>query len=357
MSLARRLRRKHANATMDWVAGVVAVESQAVGEPPSAIAVWMQDGQVLGQRPAPAPDLHDWDSPDGPGIALVQLLLEIVEQKTGPAPLRVRIEAPECAQFLRRFAPPFVTVVCAPTPELNRWFETRLTEVPASTAPHALDFRELPSLERLASEIFEIKPWFFVAPLTVFHLRAPALGLENAALTFLAERNGQASVYVFAQRAELEATLRSGISGAFDALPGCELAFERKANLGADERRTLTEAGWWFPADDPDLQPRGRYQEGRLEFRPLTERELEVLRVGMFALQSMFGETVHSVDVTRDGVIGSWTVKLSGDRCAYVELRWPANPEKGLAFFLPENTQHFIRHRDRILRRLGIKVP
>jgi 1-acyl-sn-glycerol-3-phosphate acyltransferase len=125
-------------------------------------------------------------------------------------------------------------------------------------------------------------------------------------------------------------------------------------DLGAEKREALTHAGWWFPEDDPNLRPLGRYQEGKLAFRALTEGELEILQVGMFALRTMFGETIHSVDVTRAGVIGSWTLKLSGDRTAHVELRWPADPVKGLAFFLPENTEHFVRHRDKILRRLGL---
>jgi hypothetical protein len=295
-----------------------------------------------------------WGGLDGPGLALVRLLEEIASHKTGPAPVRLRVEPPELAQFMRKMTPPFVTLVCAPTPELDRWLAKQIGRVRSTTG--ALDFCELPPIERLATEIFELKPWYFLGSLSMFHLRAPALGLEDAALTLMSLRSGHASVYVFQERTALEGALNAG-NYAFDALPGCELAFERDAEVGADERQELIRAGWWIPEDDPTMRPVPRYHEGRDVFRPLTERELECLRVGVFALQGMFGDTFDRADVTRTAIEGSWTVLLSGDRTVHIELRWPVVPGKGFAFFLPENNEYFLRHRNKVLRRLGFPVP
>lgn len=354
MSVARRLRRKHLNEANDWVGGVVQFEG-APGAPPQAVAIWLQGGEVLGQCPAPLPDQHEWDACDGAGLVLVKLLGEIASHRLGPAPARVRVESPELAQLLRRIAPPFVTLVCAPTPELDRWVTKRGGGKRTQNSTGALDFSDLPPIDRLASEIFELKPWYFLAPLSVFHLRAPALGLEDAALTLMSERSGHASVYVFEKRAALEEALNAG-NYAFDALAGCELYFERDANLGAIERQELSRAGWWFPEDDPTMRFSARYQEAYLTFRQLSGRELDWLRVGTFALQGMFGDTLERVDVTKTAIEGSWTVKLGDERIAHIDLRWPAVPGKGFAFFIPENNEYYLRHRNRVLSRLGFQV-
>ncbi|HKY34608.1 MAG TPA: hypothetical protein VJN18_01605 [Polyangiaceae bacterium] len=339
MSVGRRLRRRQVNIAQDWVGGVFVSESAEPGMC-EVMALWLRGDEVLGERSAVT-------------NVLIQLLSSIAHRASGPAPLRLRIADAKVAQLLRRFMPPSTTVVCAPTPELDRFVAARGVPVPGEpTTPLAsLDFCALPPLERIAAELFALKPWLFLPVTTVLHLEAPAVGLTNAGVTVTGFDTGEASVQVFLDRTPLETAIARNSASSLGAAPCYALTFDLVPSMTDEEREPLLHAGWWVPEDAPTIRPSARYREQGDDLRALNGNELEALRVAAFALHSLFSENVQGIDVTRTAVIGSWTVTLDTERFAHVDLRWPADPEKGFAVFKPHMTAAVLRHVERLFRR------
>lgn len=96
--------------------------------------------------------------------------------RLGRAPKRVRVDDESLAAHLRDVLPANVSVVCGPVPEVDAYVHHRAREmgedVPLATDDRAAppDAVELPLLEQIASELYELNPWMTEPGATTFQI-------------------------------------------------------------------------------------------------------------------------------------------------------------------------------------------
>ena len=182
---------KHGRArTQDeWICGVINTGAWVVEPDDRAtlklVIVWMRaSGELLG--------LHGIQANEFPEAAAATFDELVSGQKHHAHPTRVRVHFYELADRLRQ-ALPKVDVVCAATPELERFrarIELELSRAQFSSNRLTKSVLQVPAFYKSAAALWKIAPWAWLPHGTILKVSAPDFGLPYAGAVFAGGRDG-----------------------------------------------------------------------------------------------------------------------------------------------------------------------
>lgn len=314
-SRPRSSRRAAPRETREWVGGrlIPPVYIEDRQEPYRAeFVIWLElpSGLVV-SLDVLAPE----DSPGALGRSLRQ---GMAEPMSGPPrqPDAIRVADAALAEEVREVVGDAIPVRQGPTPELDRFLQLMLEDMPGddgSMGSHLADGRvpeELASkLYSSASVLYEIAPWDVAGDDQVLRMDIPSLGVDGACVTVIGALGESYGVLIFPSLTAydtftdnaMERTDKEPIDLGTDWLV---LDYAEEEEVPASVVQHVEKQGWPVAAS---AYPRVEHRDRDGACRPLTERDVRVVLACTSALAGFFvkNRSLFTADEI-DPVCQSW---------------------------------------------------
>ena len=318
-------------AEIDWVGGIVSLPGLVTGEGhpyQPELLLWLTgDGLLVGIDTA------------RPGELVDQIVANFRQTSrrpmVGPAhvPTRIRVASEDLAARLRAGLDEAITVVCAPTPELDAIVAVMSAQMgagadagePATTylAP-GLDAGAMAAFFRAAAGLFEAKPWT-IAPddESLLLVTIEPFGLREAVVCFMGQMGESFGLILFADLdaygAFLDASLALERGDEPELPPHFAVNFESGDDLNAALRDEVRARGWTLASEE--AYPWLTAVDDSVIGRPPIAQELSMAEVLSLALPRVLGERAALIGarageepfertVTVEASAGSFEVKV-----------------------------------------------
>jgi hypothetical protein len=291
--------KKRANrAEIDWVGGIVSLPGLVTGEGQPyqpELLLWLTgDGLIVGMDTA------------RPGELVDQIVANFQQTSrrpmVGPAhvPTRIRVASEDVAARLRAGLGEAITVVCAPTPELDAIVAVMSAQLSAGVGEPAttylapgLDADAMAAFFRAAKGLFEASPWT-IAPddESLLLVTCEPFGLREAVVCFMGQLGESFGLILFADLdgydAFLDASLALEQGDEPELPPHFAINFESGDDLNAALRDEVRARGW--PLASEEAYPWLTAVDDSVLGRPPTAKELSMAEALALALPPVLGE-------------------------------------------------------------------
>ncbi|MBN2495436.1 MAG: hypothetical protein JXR96_12650 [Deltaproteobacteria bacterium] len=315
---------------MEWVGGILSMPAYVTGEGEPyrpEVLFWMgADGAALGSTIARPGELL--------GQACGSLQATIRQPMIGRphAPSRVRVASPELAETLRA-GMPSIEVVCAPTPEVDGFFEdmreflSERAEDKQSYLSPDIGPGAIASLFRAAAKLFRARPWEVVPSDTdLFSVTIEDLGLEEAVVSVIGQMRESLGFIVFSGfddfRAYLEMAHAMEYGEEGQVPPHVVLNFDRGEDLAPGLREEIVEHKWKVAAEN--AYPWLIAMDDDMVARPPSAREVAMAEAVSLALAKVVSDkrAVRAAFVSGETLSRTVSVRTHGGNVE-VKLRAP----------------------------------
>lgn len=307
-------------AAMEWVGGIVSLPSYVSGEGEPyrpELLLWITaEGQIVGMETARPGELIG---------GIVQHFRKSSQRPMmGPAhlPTSVRVASEAIAGTLRAELGHEVTVVCAPTPEIDAIVDAMNQQMaddgqPATTylAP-GLDEDAMGAFFEAAADLFQARPWAIALDdESLLLITCEAVGLHEAVICFMGQPGESLGLILFQDLDGYDSFIAAAIAlevGEQPALPPhFAINFESGAALHAALREEVAAHGWKVAS--PDAHPWLTTVDADVMGRPPTAEELTRAEVLARALPRVLSE--------KAAVVRAWSGKEAFSRTFTVQAR------------------------------------
>ncbi len=288
---------KSQKAVTEWVGGTVKLPVFVTGESegpyrPEAVLWMLPDGPVLGMAML---------KPDASMVTVIEHFHETTKQPMlgrPHMPMRVRVASPELATELRRALGSQADVVCAPTPEIDRFALGLHEQLRAENPPEkdtyfseGLTKEMIASFFRSSARLFRVAPWKIVPDdSAVLSITIASLNVHRAALSIVGALGESLGFLLFPDHDAFELFLDAANvdddHAAASMLPSfLALNFERGAEIAPDLRKEVRSNGWEVAG--AKAYPSLVAIDEKLVHRPPTPRELAIADAICFAVAEL----------------------------------------------------------------------
>jgi len=239
--------------SVEWLCGVLTIPTQLFDpnsqtEPLQSIVWMIPNGPVLGSLTLE------------PGQAPSTVVIEHFRETTHSpligkphTPERIRVAHAELADVLRAELSPTISVVCAPTPELDALLES-MTEFMSHRQPEAPSYLsadvtsdKMAAFFRAAAALYRAQPWTCLPSDMPLLLDVEALALQGAALVIMGHGNQEYGFLLFSSQADFNGFLHAAKLAqptVQPPMPLFALDYNRGADIPVELRKEATAHGW-----------------------------------------------------------------------------------------------------------------
>ncbi len=280
----------------EWIGGTVSMPAYVTGEGEAyhpEVLLWVgADGGILGSTVAKPGELLPMASES------LQSAIDRPMYGKAHTPTRVRVASAELADALRA-GHPGLSVVCAPTPELDAMLallREKMTEYGATEQSYLsteITPEAMGSFFKAAAALFRSKPWKLVPDdQCLFSVTIEQLGVRDAAMSIIGQMGQSFGLILFSSLDDFEAYLEAadGVEPreAPEMPPHFVLNFEQGAELAPELRKEIAEHRWEVAG--PDAYPWLVAVDEQLVARPPTGKEVVMAEAIALALTDMRAE-------------------------------------------------------------------
>ncbi len=308
-------------AETEWVGGIVSLPGHITGEGepyrPEALFWLTSDGLIVGMDTARPGELL--------GRAVEHFRETSRRPMIGPAhvPASIRVASEELAGALRKALGDEVTIVAAPTPELDAIVAAMIEKMNADEGEVAttylapgIDAEAMAAFFRAAAALYEAKPWT-VAPddESLLLITCEAFELREAVVCFMGQLGESFGLILFPDLDAYDAFLNAAVAlqdGEEPELPPhFAINFEPGENLNPELRDEVAKHGWKVAS--PEAYPWLTAVDALVLGRPPTPIELSLAEVLALALPQVLTE--------RAALLRAWKGEEAFSRALTVEAR------------------------------------